>query len=403
MYALNQACVDFAQKLIAKGVWSGGWMIPAADVQPDAYLGVSGSERAYPVIRLDEAGEPSVSMQSLREIRHLAGMAGETDIYRAACDLLMLGNGAMLSAEEQDGFWADLCMEGTWVSSNGTEVTLTRSDIKAMVKARKETPLNPPLRAGDHKDSILKPAFGWVADLELRDDANGKAHLFGYLTDVPDVVQDAFRKKLYRTVSAGLWQDWTFENRTYPWVLNHVAILGATLPAVVGLEDLGTYLSSDANGAQAFVLTCHIEQEHDVKELQELQARVTALEAEGKTKDATIATQQKQIAEFEKSAARSEVSAAIDAANKDAVRVAPADREKELSIGLALRADTNFASEDSPYKAWAEGLKKRPPVIDLSEKGHLGEQDTASAEGKAALLSDYEKKSKELAARSGKE
>ena len=98
-----------------------------------------------------------------------------------------------------------------------------------------------PLKLGHNDGQPLTdgmPALGWVRDIWVEG-----SKLLARFTDVPAVIQEAVRKKLYRTVSVELLLGAEHKGKKYRNVLDAVAILGADQPAVNVLKDLSAYLS----------------------------------------------------------------------------------------------------------------------------------------------------------------
>lgn len=78
-----------------------------------------------------------------------------------------------------------------------------------------------------------QPALGWVKKVYRRG-----SKLVADFTDVPTEVYDAIKKGLYKFVSVELLRNVPAGTRKIPWVLDAVALLGATAPAVGTLKDL---------------------------------------------------------------------------------------------------------------------------------------------------------------------
>lgn len=138
-------------------------------------------------------------------------------------------------------FWAEIFSTGTWTDSAGQKDTWTERDLDQMVEAFRATSdkHKPPLRVGAHPADIA-PAGGWVEDLR-RD--GGK--LLARFSNMPRIVREAIDGKLFRQVSAGIDFNREIGGKTWPRLLNHVALLGGRLPAVKGLQDLQAYLASE--------------------------------------------------------------------------------------------------------------------------------------------------------------
>lgn len=105
--------------------------------------------------------------------------------------------------------------------------------------------LRVPLKFGHNDKQPMtdgQPALGWVSKV-WRDGEKLMAHY----TDLPKIVYDALKKKLYRNVSIELDVGVKHMNKDYRNVLTGVALLGADIPAVNTLKDLTHYLSRDAD------------------------------------------------------------------------------------------------------------------------------------------------------------
>lgn len=97
-----------------------------------------------------------------------------------------------------------------------------------------------PLKFGhdaDHEDG--QPAIGWVSRLFQKGEK-----LFADFSDMPTIVLEAIKNKLYRTVSVELLFNVNSDGKKFNHVLDAVALLGADKPAVSGLADLDALLAT---------------------------------------------------------------------------------------------------------------------------------------------------------------
>ena len=133
----------------------------------------------------------------------------------------------------------EIFAEGTW---NDFEIT---SDIlKDIVSGFESTKsfIKPVLKLGHNKEQdLLKndglPAAGWVSNVYIQ----GKK-LLGDFVDIPEKIYELIKKKAYRKVSIELCSGYSFDDKTYPYLLTAVALLGSDLPAVKTISDiLGMY------------------------------------------------------------------------------------------------------------------------------------------------------------------
>lgn len=195
----------------------------------------------------------------------------------------------------------ELFAAGTW---NG--MRFSKDDLEEFVTSYQalEGILKIPLKMGHNNEQPLtdgQPALGWVSNVKVK---AGK--LVADFTDLPDIVYNAIKKKLYNTLSIELFQDVEYKKNKFPFVLSGVALLGADLPAVNVLSDLSAYMSSDVKFANSVQFTLNQEptEEGDIMS-KELEARIAALEGQLKASNDSVseltgqlATSKAQAAEF---------------------------------------------------------------------------------------------------------
>jgi len=99
-----------------------------------------------------------------------------------------------------------------------------------------------PLKFGHNDEQPAldgQPAIGWVSRVFRKG-----AKLYADFTEMPTVVMEAIKSKLYRTVSIELLFDVDHSGQRFGHVLDAVALLGADQPAVNTLEDLNALLAA---------------------------------------------------------------------------------------------------------------------------------------------------------------
>jgi cation transport regulator ChaB len=130
-----------------------------------------------------------------------------------------------MNHSEFSGFedWVEIFKGGKQVDSNGVE-----HDGDSLIDNAINTfnPLvhEPPLRL-DHKEG---PAYGWVNELKSENKDGTKILYAKFKNIVPEVI-DIVKNGMYKKRSSGFYPDGK---------LNHVAMLGASIPAVRGLENI---------------------------------------------------------------------------------------------------------------------------------------------------------------------
>ena len=138
---------------------------------------------------------------------------------------------------------------GNW---NGFPFTL--NDLRKMAasfQALGEV-LKVPLKLGHNDEQEVtdgQPALGWVTGMSV-DAESTPPKLVAEFDDVPDIVFEAFEKKLYRSVSIELDFDVLHKGTAYDFVITAVALLGADMPAVNVLNDLAALMSRNSQLAK---------------------------------------------------------------------------------------------------------------------------------------------------------
>jgi len=143
---------------------------------------------------------------------------------------------------------AELMAVGTW---NGR--TFSEADLDGIVSSFDALGLagRVPLKLGhqgkdarDEHDGF--PALGWVTRL-YRDGETLKADI----ADIPAKLYDLIKSAAYKFVSVELLRNVKADTRIIPWVLDAVALLGATQPAVGILGDLQALAMTRGTGLRA--------------------------------------------------------------------------------------------------------------------------------------------------------
>ena len=141
-----------------------------------------------------------------------------------------------------------LCRAGEWNGLTGKAV-VTPEDLAAVVDAYQDREVDRARVKLGHVSSLNDqalgdgaPAFGWVSNPRVSDD--GKT-LLGDLVDVPRRLGEVVGRG-YRNVSVELRKNVkTPSGKTHPTVLSGLALLGASAPAVKGLDDLVALYASE--------------------------------------------------------------------------------------------------------------------------------------------------------------
>lgn len=141
----------------------------------------------------------------------------------------------------------DIFAVGTW-----NELPFSLNDLKKMAAAftALKDELKPPVKIGHTSDednrSILEDqiSLGEIVDMFV-DESQTPPKLMAEIDKIPNVVQEAFKKDLFKSVSIELDFDVEHKGAFFDYVVTGLALLGADLPAVNVLSDLNAFMSSN--------------------------------------------------------------------------------------------------------------------------------------------------------------
>lgn len=271
---------------------------------------------------------------------------------------------------------------GTW---NG--YTFSDGDLNEIASSFDELKLagRVPLKFG-HKGAMRgddsQPAIGWVDTVYRKG-----SKLLADFVDIPTSVYDSIKKGLYKFVSVELLDSVKAGTRTLPWVLDAVALLGASRPAVSTLKDLKslTYahetLGLEYGAVKSFTrdsvinsMERHKMSNEDnggaIRELtdkvMELTNKVTALSDENRTLKAEKAkfsqlesrfeSLQEEVTKRDVTTKRSQINGLLEAAVRDE-KITPAAK---LRFSKAYRVDDDEAVMTIDEKDVEEFVRENP-------------------------------------------
>ena len=251
-----------------------------------------------------------------------------------------------------------------------------------------------PLKFGHNDEQQMTdgfPALGWVSKVWVDDGKDGSPKLMAEFSDVPEIVDAAMKKKLYKNVSIELDLDVKHMERKFDFVLSGVALLGADIPAVNTLADLTAYMGRDSLVAsrreQFTAITTNYQREIDMdlqKQLDEMTAKFSKLEGENTALKADAESK----ADAEKTQAikfhRETITAKFEKAVKED-KLLPAQRDSfSKIIGLdddvrvmavtEAQVDELIASTSSDFSTEEKGEKKNKKEGDANPSLELDVQ-----------------------------
>ena len=287
---------------------------------------------------------------------------------------------------------------GIWNGMKFVEQDLL--NIESSFGALKDV-LKIPLKLGHDDEQPLTdglPAIGWVEEVKYNKD---KKKLEAVFDIVSDKVIKAIEMNMYRTVSVELDVGVTYKEKQFEFVLTGVALLGAELPAVNNLNDLGKFDRSvfTKSGETLHFNLKNFKQEDDnmdeieklKKQMQELQDTIEMSKQESdqiKAENETLKAEKKQ-AEAEKeelkfTTAKSAIETSMEKLVK-ANKVLPAVREdfvkdidKDNIDAKTIAAEMMFKSlmgkDEKAFDSEEEGLNKdedQKQTFSADQKLHL--------------------------------
>lgn len=140
---------------------------------------------------------------------------------------------------------AEIFQTGSWPGSGAAGITFTEADLDGIVSSFEALGLAGciPIKVGhqgkDIRDDDTAPALGWVQSVRREG-----TKLLADIKFTSGKLIEGIRSGAYKFVSAELLHNVKAHTRLIPWVLDAVALLGATAPAVGTLRDLQASMQS---------------------------------------------------------------------------------------------------------------------------------------------------------------
>lgn len=295
---------------------------------------------------------------------------------------------------------AEILAVGTW---NGT--TFTASDLDAIVSSFQTLGLRGriPLKIGHDADheSDAAPALGWVDNLRREGNV-----LLADFASIPTKLYNAIKEGLYKFVSVELLGNVKASTSVIPWVLDAVAILGATPPAVGILKDLQSLtLARKAAlrfGSRVTLRRNFSNTQPEGKQMDEAQvkalieasnkateakftAEVTALKTQVTAADARAAAAEAEAAKVKLTAHRDAINAKFEAAIQ-ADTLEPAKREAFKKLTKYDKDENVLSVELSAVDEYIKDNAKAPKKKALSRDGGDDTADEAGLEFAADVV-----------------
>lgn len=301
---------------------------------------------------------------------------------------------------------------GTWNGSR--RVTVTEESLDEMVNSfnelsAKEKGFLPILKLG-HADTQKyfgqksgAPNLGFVEKIWKEGNK-----ILANFANVPDAIVDLIRKGRYNSVSIEMFPKTDYEGKTFSNVLTAVALLGAELPAVKGLQDLAASLFTEEQEfdgekielkfGEVIMTTFTQEQVNELVAARESEIRSEFSEKVSEL-EATIATLTeerdsvaKDLAEFQDAAEVKEIETFLDASIESG-KMLPKQRDAALAIAKAARS-MKFSEGESAIDLIKNFVDQNGKQVDLEEKGSSeSEKETFSdpADELAARIAAHRK------------
>lgn len=269
------------------------------------------------------------------------------------------------------------------------EMKFTLKDLEAIASSflSLRDVIKVPLKLGHDENQPLTdglPAIGWVRSVELNKET-GK--LEAEFEVISEPVIRAIEMKMYRTVSIELDIGVTYKDKHFAFVLTGVALLGAELPAVNNLNDLGKFDRSVFTKKE----TLHFnfkqgDNQVDEKELKALMERVEKTEADIKlSKEDNIKVQAENVnlkKEIDKrdeddkkrlfTSAKTSIEDSLETLVK-ANKILPSVREKFTKEITEDNIESKSVALDMMFESMMEMSKE---VFDKQEQGRVKDPES---------------------------
>lgn len=283
---------------------------------------------------------------------------------------------------------------GVWNGMKFTKEDLL--DIEKSFNELKDT-LNIPLKLGHDEKQVLTdglPAIGWVQSVEFNEKTEKLEAEFAI---VSEAVQKAIDMEMYRSVSIELDVGVTYKDKEFNFVLTGVALLGAELPAVNNLNDLGKF---DRKAFSKVGKTLHfnlkqgdnMDLEKKVEELErklEAQADTIKLSKEKTdeltTENAALKTENEQHKEAAKKAAFTTAKTSIESTLEKMVKankLLPAVREQFCKD---ITEDNIESKQQAAEMMFSSMMGKDEKAFDAEEEGKKKDHDKVEMSADKAL------------------
>jgi hypothetical protein len=329
-----------------------------------------------------------------------------SDEYINECIDIEFADKELFSVEKE------IFMIGEHTDCRGNKRKFTENDLDAIISAFEKgvrSRNGVPLKLGHSEDQPLLekaelPNAGIVSKLRKQ---GGK--LIALIENVPKMIKEFIENKHFKTVSAGLLANFTDTvlKEKFSLVLDHVALLGQTPPAIKGLKEFdaffveNVYMFSEENGkmvnvkiekddlnanddSQKVAIPSEEDQikqkEKDMSEerIKELEAQLKAAEAEKAQLNDKLGASEKEKAEYSENLKKIEADK-VEAANKakeievnNFVEQMKKDGKVTLALEPMVRDRINAIENFEEAKKEIEAL---PVIVDFSEKGLSDKKD----------------------------
>lgn len=285
---------------------------------------------------------------------------------------------------------------GSWRGSNG-ETQFSVGDLEDIVRSYvalgSKTGFRPHLKLG-HTDAqkFFGQRNGFPSLGEVTNVWRDGETVYADIENIPEVLLDLIEKRRYTQLSIEIYPSYEYEGVKYRNVLAAVALLGAELPAVKGLNDLAQALFkdeaqifNDAQGKQEFTEMPATDTDNKA-----IEARLAAAEKAAKdatdaaaklTTDLAAATNANtallaRLDNTEKASRSARVAAIVDQGIKDG-KIAPKSRDAFIAMGEAQAAseakikfgEGDKAVEKQGVEAFAATVEGLAAIVELDEKG----------------------------------
>lgn len=239
---------------------------------------------------------------------------------------------------------------------------------------------------GESQKKTGMPAIGWITNL-----ATDGRTLFADIKNIPKKVYDLIQAKAFGRFSPGIWTKMNIDGQDYQNVLEHLALLGAELPADMGIDGMIDLYELDNTGNDLIIYEREIimADENRIKDLEshveKLGSDIKTFEKDKKdmknTHDLLVlenARLKDKLSKIEFAKAEGELKTYLEGQVAEG-KIVPAQIEALMAIGLADSNVKEYGKTKGSGMELVKSIVENAAKVDFSKQTKQGKVSTEPA------------------------